>query len=133
MTIRGRRPDSYWSAVLGSPRPRELAQFYAELLGWSHDPDRGDESFIALRPPDGQRGYLSFQLEPDHVPPVWPATAGEQQMQVHLDLAVSDVSGAVTDALALGARLADVQPQADVRVLLDPDGHPFCLWLDQST
>ena len=23
--------------------------------------------------------------------------------------------------------LADFQPQDDVRVLLDPDGHPFCL------
>jgi hypothetical protein len=26
--------------------------------------------------------------------------------------------------------LADYQPQDDVRVCLDPDGHPFCLWID---
>jgi hypothetical protein len=25
--------------------------------------------------------------------------------------------------------LADFQPQDDVRVLFDPDGHPFCLFL----
>jgi hypothetical protein len=29
-----------------------------------------------------------------------------------------------------GATLADYQPQDDVRVHLDPDGHPFCLYLD---
>ncbi|MFJ8717650.1 VOC family protein [Streptomyces violaceus] len=30
-------------------------------------------------------------------------------------------------AVAEGARLAAFQPQADVPVLLDPAGHPFCL------
>jgi hypothetical protein len=25
--------------------------------------------------------------------------------------------------------LADVQPQDDVRVLFDPSGHPFCLFV----
>ena len=28
------------------------------------------------------------------------------------------------------ATLADFQPQKDVRVLLDPAGHPFCLYAD---
>ena len=28
--------------------------------------------------------------------------------------------------------LADFQPQADVRVVLDPAGHPFCLYLDEE-
>ena len=27
-----------------------------------------------------------------------------------------------------GARPAELQPQADVRVMLDPAGHPFCLF-----
>jgi hypothetical protein len=31
----------------------------------------------------------------------------------------------------MGARLADVQPQDDVRVMLDPAGHPFCLYVSQ--
>ncbi|WP_232821653.1 VOC family protein [Desertihabitans aurantiacus] len=31
---------------------------------------------------------------------------------------------------ALGASLAEHQPQKDVRVMLDPDGHPFCLYPD---
>jgi hypothetical protein len=51
-------------------------------------------------------------------------------MQFHLDVAVRDLGAAVEDALALGAQLADFQPQQDVRVMLDPDGHPFCLYSD---
>jgi hypothetical protein len=36
---------------------------------------------------------------------------------------------AVADAVEVGATLAAYQPQDDVRVLLDPAGHPFCLYL----
>lgn len=32
-------------------------------------------------------------------------------------------------AQACGASLAAYQPQPDVRVYLDPAGHPFCLFL----
>jgi hypothetical protein len=67
------------------------------------------------------------------VAPVWPVPGvRDQQMQVHLDVGVTDVAAAVEDALALGARLADEQPQDDVRVMLDPVGHPFCLYLDEG-
>ena len=60
--------------------------------------------------------------------PAWPATPGRQQMMVHLDVAADDLDAAVTWALEGGATLAEHQPQDDVRVLLDPDGHPFCLF-----
>ena len=42
-----------------------------------------------------------------------------------------DYAGVVleTRALDLGAEGAGFQPQASVRVLLDPAGHPFCLYL----
>jgi glyoxalase superfamily protein len=35
-------------------------------------------------------------------------------------------------ATALGATLAVAQPQDNVRVLLDPAGHPFCLCRDDD-
>ncbi len=35
-------------------------------------------------------------------------------------------------ARACGATLAVVQPQEDLRVRLDPDGHPFCRYLEAS-
>jgi hypothetical protein len=117
--------------ILGTPDPVGLGHFYQGLLGGELDP--GDETFVTLlvRPTDTTS--LAFQLEPDHVRPVWPTPgAGDQQMQVHLDVGVTDVAAAVEDALTLGAQLADEQPQDDVRVMLDPAGHPFCLYLDQG-
>ena len=83
---------------------------------------------MTLRAPDGQRG-LSFQLETAYVRPTWPAGPGDQQMQVHLDIEVDDLEAAGAHAVAAGAVLAEFQPQDDVRVYLDPAGHPFCLWL----
>ncbi len=115
--------------ILGTPDPVGLGRFYQGLLGG--ELDEGDPGFVTLlvRPTDTTN--LAFQLEPDHVPPVWPTPgAGDQQMQVHLDVGVTSVDDAVTDATALGARLAEFQPQDDVRVMLDPAGHPFCLYLD---
>lgn len=50
-------------------------------------------------------------------------------MMMHLDLEVDDLDQAVAHAVDVGAELASFQPQADVRVMLDPAGHPFCLYL----
>jgi hypothetical protein len=83
---------------------------------------------VALRSPDGGAG-LSFQTESAYVRPTWPASPGDQQMQVHLDIYVDDLDTAGAHAIAAGAVLADFQPQDDVRVYLDPAGHPFCLFL----
>jgi hypothetical protein len=64
------------------------------------------------------------------VRPVWPQNADDQQMQVHLEILVDDLEKGVGHALACGASLAGFQPQEDVRVCLDPAGHPFCLWIE---
>lgn len=64
-----------------------------------------------------------------HTPPAWPSVSGVQQIMAHLDIAVRDLDGAVTLAVDVGATLVDYQPQDDVRVMLDPAGHPFCLFL----
>ncbi len=77
----------------------------------------------------GRGAGLSFQSEPAYVRPVWPAGPEHQQMQVHLDIAVEDLVSAGEHAVAAGAVLAEFQPQDDVRVYLDPAGHPFCLYL----
>ena len=116
------------AAVLDTPDPKGLALFYQRLLGW---PMRDDEPVWAtLRPADGSTG-LSFQLETDHVPPVWPPEPGTQQMQVHLDLEVDDLAAASAVAEEAGARLlnAYTDPHEDVRTYADPAGHPFCLFV----
>jgi hypothetical protein len=82
---------------------------------------------VMLRPPSGGLG-LSFEIEPDYVAPVWPSAPGEQQIMSHIDIAVDDLEQAVSWAIEAGAWLADHQPQDGVRVMLDPAGHPFCLF-----
>jgi len=112
--------------VLEAPDAGALARFYSELLGWPIDQEDPEEAAIA--PEDGV-AYLGFQTSPGYLPPAWPEREGAQQMQAHLDFEVSDLDAAVEHALELGARLAGYQPQNDVRVLVDPAGHLFCLYL----
>ena len=82
---------------------------------------------MILRPPQGGQA-LSFQFDPDYVRPVWPGTGDAPRMMMHLDIAVDDLDAGVEWARGLGATVADHQPQPDVRVMLDPAGHPFCLF-----
>ena len=129
--------------VIGCGDAWELAEFYAALLGWTIV-DRSEKvpgGWALVRSPDGEH-KIEFQQEQPFVPPVWPTEAGHQQMGMHLDIAVDGLApmadmdlrkqqfGEVIDlAKSLGARLADHQPQPGrVVVLLDPAGHPFCLF-----
>lgn len=112
--------------VLGSPDARALASFYHRLLGWPVVED--EPGWVKLGAPGGGPG-LSFQTEAAHARPTWPAGPGDQQMMVHLDIRVDDLDAAGVHALAAGAVLAEYQPQDDVRVYIDPAGHPFCLFL----
>ena len=127
--MRGRSRTDWWGVVLDAPDGVALARFYSELLGWPIAQQEGGEAAIGV---PGTTSYIAFQSEPRYLPPVWPADGGHQQMMMHLDIAVDDVAAAVADAVALGATLAEFQPQDDVRVLLDPAGHPFCLYYDHE-
>ncbi|MGK2947248.1 MAG: VOC family protein [Acidimicrobiales bacterium] len=123
-----RRPSVRLATVcLDCADAHELAGFYGRLLGW--EVTASEPHWVLLRDPAGGTG-LSFQAEPDYQPPTWPEAPGAQDKMLHLDLWVDDLDEAVAHAVAAGARLADRQPQDRVRVLLDPAGHPFCLFLD---
>ncbi|HEX6873759.1 MAG TPA: VOC family protein [Micromonosporaceae bacterium] len=107
------------TVVLDAPDPFRLAQFYADLAGWTQR--GGEPDFVVLTSPDGWR--FGMQLAPDHVPPRWPDPAYPQQ--AHLDLLVADVETAAKRAITLGARPLAVG--ASWRTLADPAGHPFDL------
>ncbi|HKC29651.1 MAG TPA: VOC family protein [Jatrophihabitans sp.] len=111
--------------VLDAPDAQELGRFYQQLTGWPAIMDEPGWFKIA---PEGTRNGISFQSEPLYTPPVWPSTTDHQQMQLHLDLRVDDLPAACAHAESLGAKLAGYQPQEDVRIYLDPVGHPFCLF-----
>ncbi len=124
--------------MLGAPDVAQLTKFYSDFLGWEveHlDPPRpgyptGD-GWSVLRPAD--RGTkIEIQYEPNYVRPVWPATPGSQGMQIHIDIWVEGMAAGVEWAKRCGATEAEHQPpdrdQAKLRIMLDPAGHPFCLW-----
>ncbi len=115
----------WWGVVLDAPNVAELTRFYSELRGWKVW--KQDETDAALDLGEGV-AYLAIQHNPDYMRPAWPTAPGEQQMMLHLDFEVTDLEAETARALALGAELAAHQPQENVRVLLDPAGHPFCLY-----
>lgn len=116
----------WWGMVIDAPDAEALARFYSALLGW--DVAKSDETWATLEPQG--KSYIAFQTSVGYVPPVWPPRDGRQQMMAHIDIGVRDLEGAVEEAIELGAKPADHQPQDDVRVMLDPAGHPFCLYRD---
>jgi hypothetical protein len=123
-TDRWQRSD-WWGVVLEAPDPHALLTFYSELLGAPIHTE--SESGGALDFGEGV-AYLAIQRADVYERPVWPPERGSQGMQLHLDFEVSDLAAAVAHAVELGAEVAAFQPQDDVRVLLDPAGHPFCLY-----
>jgi len=120
--------------VLDAADPVALARFYEQLLGWpvvalegprpDHPPTDG---WAKVRAPDGSM-KIEFQWDPNYAPPTWPSRPGQQVMMMHLDIGVEDLARGVDWAVAAGATLAGHQPQEGVRVMLGPEGHPFCLF-----
>jgi catechol 2,3-dioxygenase-like lactoylglutathione lyase family enzyme len=123
------RSDSttWFGIALECKNASELAHFYERLLGWEIHTDTEQWATLAPSKPAGYN--LAFQRDENFLPPTWPSEEGQQQMQLHLDLQVDDLAQAVGYAEECGARQASFQPQDDVRVMLDPAGHPFCLYL----
>ncbi len=122
--MRSRSKQMWWGTAIEALDPHALAAFYSKLLDW---PVVHEEPDTAVVKPPQDSVYMVFQRAEGYVPPVWPPEAGEPRTMMHLDFEVGDLQKAVSDAVALGARIAEFQPQEQVRVLLDLAGHPFCL------
>jgi catechol 2,3-dioxygenase-like lactoylglutathione lyase family enzyme len=128
MGIPGAKNLTLTTITISSPNPPALARFYGRLLGW----EIGEEEpgwVTLLNPAGGVK--LAFHIEDVYTPPAWPSQPGEQIVMEHVDIQVSDLEAACAHAKACGARLAEYQPQENVRVHFDPDGHIFCLYLDE--
>jgi catechol 2,3-dioxygenase-like lactoylglutathione lyase family enzyme len=124
--------------VLDAAAPVALAKFYERLLGWDlvacEGPRPGyppEDGWAKLRSPAADM-KIEFQYEQEYTPPTWPPAPNQQQMMMHLDIEVDDLEAGVQWAVDAGATVASHQPQEKVRVMLDPAGHPFCLFQGQS-
>ena len=131
------RPDiAVRTVCLDCDDAHAMAGFYGALLGW--EPTYTEPDWVMMRNPCGGIG-LSFQAEPSYRPPTWPEQGDLQQKMIHLDVRVTPSPGqspeaalaaALDAAVHAGGRPADHQPRDDLRVVLDPAGHPLCLFLD---
>lgn len=106
--------------------PGSLAEFYIKLLGWSKGYDY--DGFVIIGS-ETSNVDIGFQRNPDYLPPVWPEAQGAQQQMLHLDFAVErcDHQYWVEWAKECGATVAGFQYSDEWTVMLDPEGHPFCI------
>ena len=124
--------------VLDTTRPRELAEFYRQLLGLQYRP--GDEppadgapddaDWLVLVDSAGVR-KLAFQ-QVDRLPrTTWPEH--DVPMQLHVDFTVSspaELERQRERAEALGAEILldrTDEPDEPLYVFADLAGHPFCI------
>jgi catechol 2,3-dioxygenase-like lactoylglutathione lyase family enzyme len=131
------------TVCLDCPDAHEMARFYGTVLGW--EPTEVEPDWVLMRDPQGGTG-LSFQRIDEYVRPTWPEKSGHQQKMIHLELKVTPpgagnggefseeegqaaLAEAVKLALSAGGILAQPQFREDLRVVLDPAGHPLCLFL----
>jgi catechol 2,3-dioxygenase-like lactoylglutathione lyase family enzyme len=119
-----------WTGVcIDCADARELADFYTALLGWEVVASN-DEWFQLAGA--GERMHLNIQGEEWYEPPVWPERPGELTKMIHFEIYVDDLDAAIAHAITAGAREALPQPATrdprTLRVMLDPAGHPFCLF-----
>jgi catechol 2,3-dioxygenase-like lactoylglutathione lyase family enzyme len=124
--------------VLDTPQPRELAEFYRQLLGLQYRP--GDEppaggaaddaDWLVLVDSAGVR-QLAFQGTGDLPRTTWPRH--EIPMQLHVDFTVPSLAELQRQrdrALALGAEILLDRTDDEgepLYVFADPSGHPFCI------
>jgi uncharacterized glyoxalase superfamily protein PhnB len=119
MTTNPTSAGSIQAVVLDCARPPALAGFYCQLLG-GEITESGDE-YAALK---AGGVALAFQRVPAERVPAWPGGG----RRVHLDIAVPDLQAARKQLVEQGAVEAESQPGGDDWiVLLDPEGHPFCI------
>ncbi|MCU0284123.1 MAG: hypothetical protein MUD13_09550 [Candidatus Nanopelagicales bacterium] len=123
--------------VLDTTRPRELAEFYRELLGLRYragdePPGEGpDDADWLVLVDAADRPVLAFQLVDRLEPTTWPSH--EVPMQLHLDFTVStshELEHQRHRAQALGARVLldrTGEPDEPLYVFADLSGHPFCI------
>jgi predicted enzyme related to lactoylglutathione lyase len=107
---------------LDSGNPREHTEFYAKALGWKIA--MLEDDYGMLTSDSGMA--IGFGRVDNYTRPEWPDPEGKKRY--HLDLNVDDLRSAEKELVALGAEIAEWQPNAERwTVMLDPQGQPFCI------
>jgi hypothetical protein len=115
-------PDGEWVEDHWVGGQRELARFYAELLGW--EVIREDWPVVAVDEVTLPRLAFGEGPTPSYRAPRWPDPAFPQQL--HLDLPCADMDVGEAHAIDVGA--VKLREEKKFRVFADPFGHPFCIY-----
>ena len=125
-------PNRWVGIAIDCAEAPPMAQFYERLLGFQ--PGEVGPYWAQLFDVAGGV-HLNIQGDPggNYVPPTWPGKPGEQAMMMHFEVQVDDLESAVAIALEAGGTEAPWQPpdrnRERIRIMLDPAGHPLCLFL----
>lgn len=112
-----------WSGVtIDCADPIRMSTFWATLLGIPASSEHGDDpAWATVGSRAGRFPRLTFQR-------VAEPKAGK--VRIHLDVEVDDIATGRRQVEALGGRWAGIRNDYDegvVLVMLDPEGHEFCL------
>lgn len=126
-------PRLAWTTLtIDCSEAETLGAFYSQLLGWEIT-DRDGAGWLKLHNPSGGTS-LNIQAEETYEPPTWPEELGRQAKMMHLEILVDDLDAAVRLVVRIGGSEAAHQPpdrdHTRLRVMLDPAGHPFCLFVE---
>jgi predicted enzyme related to lactoylglutathione lyase len=99
--------------------PRKVAEFWAQMLGWTIDEAESDDEEVLLNPPASGPSQILFIRVPE---------AKTIKNRTHLDLRPDDQEAEVARALSLGAKPVDIgQNEQPWVVLADIEGNEFCI------
>jgi predicted enzyme related to lactoylglutathione lyase len=126
-------PSIRWTTItIDCSDAEALGAFYSQLFGWEITA-RDGVGWLQLHNRQGAIG-LNIQAEDADEAPIWPEQPGHQAKMMHFELLVTDLDAAVQRVIECGGREAPHQPadrdRTRLRVMLDPAGHPFCLFVD---
>jgi catechol 2,3-dioxygenase-like lactoylglutathione lyase family enzyme len=108
-----------------------VARFYERLLGFEVREIAPPHWAQLFNPTGGV--HLNIQGESWYRPPSWPEQSREQAKMMHFEVEVDDLEAAVATAIDAGGSEAPWQPpdrdRTRIRIVLDPAGHPLCLFV----
>ncbi|MDR0491091.1 MAG: VOC family protein [Oscillospiraceae bacterium] len=103
--------------------PERLREFYANVSGWEKQTMFDCPALIT----GTGLAILFMGCDFEYTPPIWPEESGKQQKQMHFNFGVDDLISGVDEATKFGAIKAEHQYGEHYVVMIDPEGHPFCL------
>lgn len=111
------------TVMFNSENPEELVRFWSSLLEVDAHPHNERTEHIWLMPQEPGGFKLGFQRV---------TKKSDAPAEIHIDLAVEDLDAVEARAVSLGAKVikrTKLEMGFEWRVLEDPQGNPFCIFV----